>query len=172
MWGLTTDQWLYLLIAYIVGMVGFVLFFKIRGRGKMKVLVLKPSMQYEVLAASTETNKLKMDKTWTPTFEPQNIFEEKKPFWKFWRNPIRLVLMPEQSTKALGWKTGEGNPGTTEFSELASKWTKTEIVKFIQKEVLKARMASKPMSNMMFFVLMAMQVGVLFLVYLGFKGAI
>ena len=160
----TPEQYIQIFIAYWVLMVAVIIAFKVRGRGKLRALILTPSMYYTVKGGKTEANKLKLSKDWIPTFKPSNIFEEKKAWYKFWRNAIRLVLVPEQGTKAVGWKA----PDAKEFSELAFTWTLKDIKKFIKKEVLKARMASKPISNSMFILLLMLGLGTLLLVLVGF----
>lgn len=160
----TPEQYIQLFIAYWIFMIVVILAFKVKGRGKLRALILRPSMIYEVKAGSTEANKLKLSKKWKPTFAPSNIFEEKKAWYKFWRNPIRLVIVTEQGKEAVGWKT----PDKKEFSELGYTWTLSEVEKFIKKEVLKARMASKPMSNSMFFLLLMSNIALLLIVVLGF----
>jgi len=160
----TPEQWIQIFIAYWICMIALLVVFKVRGRGKLRALILRPSMIYEVKAGSTEANKLKLSKNWICKFAPSNIFEEKKAWYKFWRNPIRLVIVTEQGTEAVGWKDTKPK----EFSELSYSWTLSEIKKFIKKEVLKARMASKPMSNSMFFLLLMSNIALLLIVVLGF----
>lgn len=160
----TPMQWVQILIAYWVCMIAVFIAFKLRGRGKMRALVLNPSMTYEVKAGKPSKNKVKLGKSWSPSFKPANIFEEKKAFWKFWRNPRRIILVAEKASKAVGWK--EDDP--KEFSELAYNWTLKEIKAFIKKEVLKARMRGKAMSNSMFFLLLMSNLALLLIVMLGF----
>lgn len=147
---------------YFAAMISILVFMKARSRGKINVLVLKPSMQYEVKASKTDTNKIKMNKSWLPTFQPSNIFEEIKASWKFWRNPKRLVLIPEKAAKAVGWK----RESAKNFPELSQMWSSEELRKFIRKEVLKARMEIKPMSNMMFIVFAVLIAFNLFLTFM------
>lgn len=158
------ETWIQIFVAYWVGMLALLIALKVRGRGKLRALVLRPSMIYEVKAGSTEANKVKLSKDWIPTFKPSNIFEEKKPWYKFWRNPKRMIIVSELGKEAVGWKKEDSK----EFSELAYNWTLKEIKKFIKKEVLKARMASKPISNSMFFLLLMSNMALLLILVLGF----
>jgi len=162
--GLTFDQFMLLLCGYFGAMIGLLILMKLRSRGKLRILELRPNLHYKVRQVSTDGNKIKMSKENQPTFEPPNIFEEEKPAWKFWRNPKRLALIVEGASKALGWKNN--NPDSEEFSELSHLWNRKEVKKFIKKEVLKARMESKPMSNTMFILLIILLMFNLFLSFL------
>jgi hypothetical protein len=145
---------------YIMVMLGIIIFLKVRARGKIKVVVMKPSGHYHVRAVRTEGNKLKMSKKWIPTFKPQDIFEERKALWKFWRNPLRLVFIVEDAMESLSWKDqSEG-----EFSELASMFTEKEVKKIIKREVARAMTSVKPINFSMFLLLMLPQIIMLFLV--------
>jgi len=151
------EMLVYVMIAYIGCMLGIIILLKIRRRGKIKVIVMKPSGHYHVRMIKTEGNKLCMGKDSKPTFKPQDIFEEKKPVWKFWRNPLRVVFIVEGSLEALHWKS-EG-----EMSELASMFSEADIKKIIKREVARAMTSVKPINFSMFIVLMLPQIVMLFI---------
>lgn len=141
--------------------IGVVLFRKIRQKGSLIVEILKPSLFYQKKRVKADGEKLKISKKWTANLTPLGIFTEEKPFWKFWRLPFRKIYFGEKQSEPLKFKNPDG-----EVSELGLHWTSDEIRKFIRKEVLKARMEVKPMSNIMFYALIAIIVVNIFFTFM------
>lgn len=118
--------------------------------GKLKTLILKHDLKYKVRSVKTKLDRLRIKKNWKPTFEPHSIFEEDKPWWIFWRLPKRLVIIVEGMKQCISFKKEDKK---IKLSELARNWTQEELEEFIKKEILKGRMALKPMSMGMFLIL-------------------
>lgn len=154
---------------YFAAMICLVIFMAMRNKGKLKALVLSPSMQYSVRAVSTKGHFLNFSKHWKPEFAPQDVFIEKKPFYAFWRRPKLMVVIPENGRKALKWEKEENKGNPTEKEKLVAKlrhlWTDEEIIQFAEKEAYMAELKSKPMSNMMFILLAVLIIANLFLTF-------
>lgn len=161
MWGLTPDQWLMLLFAYIFAMVGFVIFSKLRGRGKLKCLILKPSKFYSVEEHKPHGNKLNFPSWPThPEFDTSDIYTEEKSAWRFWRLPNQMLVIPEKARKALKWGT----------HMLGSILTEKEHKQIIAAEVARARMKQHIISPMWAMVIVGMLGMLIVLTYLGFHN--
>lgn len=171
---LTPDQWIFLFIAYIGIMIALLVFMKARSRGKIKALVLSPSMQYEVKGVPTKGHFLKFNKHWKPEFAPQDIFIEKKPFYAFWRRPSLLIVIAENARKALKWEKEERKKGKKKLIEvligkLKHLWTDEEIIQFAEKEAYMAELKIKRITNIEFFVLVMLLISILLMLFLGFN---
>lgn len=157
---------------YFAAMIGLLIFMAIKGKGKLKALILSPSMQYAVKKVTTKGHFLKFNKHWKPEFAPQDVFIEKKPFYAFWRRPNLMVVIPENGRKALKWEketVEQGKTAKTTKEMLVSKlkhlWTDEEIIQFAEKEAYMAELKSKPMSNIMFALLAVLIAANLFLTF-------
>ncbi|MDH5765040.1 MAG: hypothetical protein OEZ38_03405 [Gammaproteobacteria bacterium] len=155
---------------YFAAMIGLLILMALKSKGKLKALVLSPSMQYAVKKVATKGHFLKFNKHWKPEFAPQDVFIEKKPFYAFWRRPNLMVVIPENARKALKWEkeeTGKNNPDSKKalVTKLKHLWTDEEIIQFAEKEAYMAELKSKPMSNMMFVMLAILIAANLFLTF-------
>jgi len=155
---------------YFAAMIGLLILLGLKSKGKLKALVLSPSMQYAVKKVATQGHFLKFNKHWKPEFAPQDVFIEKKPFYAFWRRPNLMVVIPENGRKALKWekqeeKTGKRKPVEILIAKLRHLWTDEEIIQFAEKEAYMAELKSKPMSNTMFLMLAILIAANLFLTF-------
>jgi len=159
MWGLTPDQWLMLLFAYIFAMVAYI-FFKIRGRGKLKCLILKPSKFYSVEEHKPHGNKLDFP-SWPahPEYDTSDIYVEEKSPLRFWRLPNQMLVIPEHARKALSWGK----------HTLGSVLTLKEHKLIVAAEVARARMKQHIISPMWAMVIVGMLGLLTVIVYVGFS---
>lgn len=166
---MTLDLMFQIIAIYFTIMIGLVILMAMRAKGKLRALVLSPSMQYQVKKVGTKGHFLKFNKHWKPEFAPQDVFIEKKPVYAFWRRPHLMVVIPENGRKALKWeKEGKKrNPNQKEklVAKLRHLWTDEEIIQFAEKEAYMAELKSKPMSNMMFIMLAILIAANLFLTF-------
>ena len=148
---------------YFVAMIGIIIFLKARARGKLPCLVLKPSKFYSLEKKKPQGNKLDF-KNWKlqPEYDTEDIYTEEKPGWKFWRLPKQLIILGENTKKALKWKHRGEN-------EITSFWTDVELQKYIAKLVAKARAKGQVISNMWAIIIITMMGALFFLVFYGFN---
>jgi hypothetical protein len=124
---------------------------KMLNAGKTNVVILNPDRTYATGQFKTDGNKLKIKEGYTPNFKTEDIFEERKPGIKFWRNPKRILFMVANANKTVSWKTGES--GELKPTDLWYNWTPKEIQVFVNKLAKKAAVATRPMSQTMFIIL-------------------
>ena len=153
----------YIVPVYFASMLAIILLIKIKNKGKLPCLVLKPSKFYKIEKKKTEGNKINFKK-WKlqPEFGTENIYTEEKSGWKFWRLPKQLVIIGENCRKALSWKKRGPN-------ELISIWTDEEQQKYIAKMVAKARAKGQIISNTWAIIIIMMIAALFFLVFFGFN---
>jgi len=145
----TIELFLQLYTIFMAVMFGLLILRKIKERGTLDIEILNSGGFYENKKVRPQDDKLAITKNWKANVESAAIFTERKNPLKFWRLPKRKLYFAENQAEPLKFK---GNPGKMD-SELAKYWDKSEVEKFIKKQVLKARAELKPMSNIQFFIL-------------------
>lgn len=123
---------------------------QIRSRGKIPVIVLRPTRSYYWDETKAEGNKLMLEKDWSPAFGPECVFTEEKPWYKFWRLPERLIIIGHNAMRALSFKSGKEK----DLGDLQYWWTKKEQKQWIYKQEAKAKIQGRPMSMSMFIILL------------------
>ena len=156
---LNSDLFLVLAYAFVIVLVVVV---KIRDRGKIRAIILRPTKRVKYRSIKPTGTTLKFSKDWQPEFEPDSIFEIERSWLFFWQSKKPHIVIVEGAKKALNFASIKSK------STLAHLWSSKEIKEFIKKEVLKARAQTKPMSNVMFIVLMLL---VLILIFLNIYQA-
>jgi hypothetical protein len=129
--------------------IGNIVILKLRQRGKVPVLVLKPSKKYEWKLVKPKGDQLEITKDWKPSFESTGIFREEKSFLRFWRLPKEIMIAIEKLPKVLNFK----NMSDENVCALSHHWTSKEIKDLINKEIGLALTKQKPMSMGMFLLL-------------------
>lgn len=147
-------------IAIIIGAIATLFILKARSAGKTKVIMLKPNHTYSAGEVSTDGDELKVSKNFKPKFSPLDFFEEKKPTYKFWRNPNRILFILENTQRALSFFDYDAG-GKLKAPSLSEKfgWTPKEAKEYIDKLAKKAAVESRPMSQSMFYILLAASIG-------------
>jgi hypothetical protein len=153
-------------IAVIVGVVVTLFILKARNAGKTTIIKLKGNHTYEVTQLKTKGNELFFNKQKSVKFSPLDFFEELKPSFKFWRNPKRILFYLDGSTKALSWDKDEKGDLTAESLSKKFGWSIDEATEYIKKLAKKAAVEARPISQNMFYILVA--VGVINLLMLFF----
>lgn len=131
---------------------------------KQKVLILGQNLTYDLKNVKVKQNKLHVKRDYDVKFSPQSIFEENKAFWKFWRNPKRLMLLVDGQPETVKFETDK--MAKDKGCELSRNWTSQETKEFIKKTVLKARMQLKAMDNMMFYILLILMIIIAFMEFM------
>jgi len=143
--------------------IGIIVGFKLRQRGKVPILVLKPSKKYEWMLVKPKGDKLDISKDWQPSFESTGIFREEKSLLRFWRLPKEIMIAIEKLPKVLNFK----DMSDEDICALSHHWTPKEIKDLINKEIGLALTKQKPMSTTMFlllFVFMLIQMILTFII--------
>lgn len=158
---------LQLWIAIIIGAIATIFILKARSAGKTSVVLLKANHTYSTGAVSTDGDRLKIRKNFKPKFSPLDFFEEKKAQWKFWRNPKRILFLLENTMSALSFFDYD-DQGKIKAPSLSEKfgWTPDEVDDYVKKLAKKAAVEGRPMSQSMFYILLALTAGSLLFSFL------
>jgi hypothetical protein len=155
---------IYLIPSLFTSIIVLIIFFRYRDRGKVKLMVLKPTGQYKDRTVKVlDNNKLKIGDS-TPNFSPLNFFEEDLKPIIFWRRPRRKLLWVEGMAKVLSFKELKDDVG-----ELQWWWTNKEVRQYIKKEIAKAKMEVKPISRIEFVVILAFLIVIIVLLLLNLQ---
>lgn len=118
--------------------------------GKVTVIVLNPDMTFKEKKVRTESKKLKIERSWKPSFTPgRSVFkEESGPRLKFWKRNRNLIITLHEAEKAFELHDSSAN-------ELdPSYWTRKETQKFIAQLVAKSKAQQKVISTSHFIIIM------------------
>lgn len=118
--------------------------------GKQRAIKLKLNKTFEEKNFSCDRNIVKDEKN-TVTFEPMNVFSEKKNkllgvIPRFWRGSRNLILFVDGATQALGF--GKTTKDMNPF------WTQKEEKELVKREMKKSLATHKPMSWAQFVILL------------------
>lgn len=127
------------------------------------VILLKKIRTYKIVKCKVQKGSLKLPRSeqeTSPVITPDNIWEEEKPRWKFWRNPKRIILHYEGNMKPIA--VHEGDPPKLNMGFL----NLDEIIESIKKAVILAISRIKPLKTELFLILAI--IGVINLVLTAF----
>lgn len=122
--------------------------------GKQRAIQLKLNKRFVEKAFKTDLNIIKDGKNETE-FEPDCIFTEDKPRWKFWRGTREIVLFVDGAVKALRFSRVTQN--------MAPFWNQDDERALIRREMKKSLASHKPMTWGQFVLLMIPIVAILLL---------
>lgn len=156
---------------------GFAIAFKvfqiIRNMGKVLVLEITPFHYKPTRRKVIDGNKIPIGKDKYTEFTPADITEETKPFWKFWRNPKRMLLLNGITLKVVKWVRPVGRPKEgykpEDYKKLEMKhnWSLKEIEQFERKVAVKSHEKTGKENWIPIITLLAIFF-LAFLIYLGF----
>lgn len=117
-----------------------------------------------------EEDKLKLSKEQTPKYTPLSVFKECNfPLWQrflmFWKRKRTLLIYLDGAPK-----TYELDTSQDETRLIPNFGTLDDEIKFLKKVTLKSVADRKPITNMQFFVICALLIGVMMLVFMDMKG--
>lgn len=150
-------------IAAIFGILITLFILKMRNAGKSTVVKLRANHTYTTEQIKTKGDELLFSKHLRVKFSPLDLFIEDKPAFKFWRLPKQILFYLDGTLNALSWKEKDGK---LESESLLNKWSWSldEATDFNKKMVKKAMVEARPISQTMFYILVAL--GVLNLLFL------
>ncbi len=129
--------------------------------GKVNTIILNPDMTFEEKKVKTQSDNLKLEKHYTPSFSlGRSVFKEIgvsriKP-WKKARN---LILLVDGSNKAFEMHDGKAKEIEPGY------WTRKEKEKFVNKVIAKSKADQKIINTTHFIIIM---VGIVFIIVLQF----
>lgn len=180
--GLTLDLFLQIMYISMGSAIAIKIVQKIRDMGKITVIELTPFHLKVLRKKVIEGNKIQVAKDKYAEFPPSAKTEEKKPFWKFWRNPKQYLFLNGITGKIINWTRPKGRPTKKgdlteeEYAkkvkrfELKSSWTDPEIREHLKKIGTKARQPKTRGENLLPIITLILLMLITMLVYLGFHN--
>jgi hypothetical protein len=135
---------------------------------RQRVLLVLKNLKYKNTFARLKKGEWKLPKRFQETpinFSPSMIIEEDKAIWKFWRNPKRILIHIQGNKEAIAWnrsKEGKVEPDMG-FLDLDT------ILRAVKTVIIRAISEMKTMSKTQFYLIMALNVILLVVVFYGFN---
>lgn len=134
---------------------------------RQRVLLVLRNLKYRNTHAKLKKGEWKLPKRFQDTsinFTPSMIIEEEKAIWKFWRNPRRILIHVQGNKESIAWiRKGNDVEPDMGFLDLDT------ILKAVKTVIIRAISEVKAMNKTQFYLIMAVNIILLVVVFYGFN---
>lgn len=134
---------------------------------RQRVLLVLKNLKYKNTFAMLKKGEWKLPKRLQETpinFSPSMIIEEEKAIWKFWRNPKRILIHIQGNKESIAWiRKGTDIEPDMGFLDLDT------LLKTVRNVIIRAISEVKAMNKTQFYLIMAVNIILLVVVFYGFN---